>query len=510
MTLTVFRGPILLSLAAAVFAVAPSVQAQTPVPVPMARAVVATANSKPFLASEGGTVPMDLAKRGYVEAEFLISGSASVYDWPAGASAAPRSRGAYTTRILVRRPANPRAFSGVVVVEPMFTARRWDWPMMWGYLRDEIVARGDAWVGITLPTAMGGLQKFAPDRYGALQFANPNPQERCPGQAAAAPIEDGLRWDVMSQVAALLKNSGSNVPVRVMGPLVVRAAYMTMQGGDLTTYLAAIHRQAVLTDGRHPYDGFIARPPFALSRINQCAAAPAAGDPRQVIRNAGVPVIAVLGEGDLGGAARLRREDSDAPDDRFRWIEVAGAGHIDRDAYAGFPSLAAQAAAGNAQGTVDWPFAAPCTPAIPLAAPPILRLGYHVALNALDEWVRHGIAPPRVSRIEVRTEGTPAVGVDEFGNARGGLRTPYLDVPTATYATSSPGPGTCAEMGHTVAFTPERLASVYGDLQSYARRVTTSIASLQHQGVLTARDANRLRRELVDDARPAWRDNATR
>ena len=54
-----------------------------------------------------------------------------------------------------------------------------------------------------------------------------------------------------------------------------------------------------------------------------------------------------------------RRDDSDAPADRYRLYEVAGAGHIDSFAYLGFPTMADQEKAGNAQGTPEWPFNAP-------------------------------------------------------------------------------------------------------------------------------------------------------
>jgi hypothetical protein len=246
-----------------------------------------------------------------------------------------------------------------------------------------------------------------------------------------------------------------------------------------------------------------------LVRINRCAAAPARDDPRQIIRNVGVPVIAVVAEGDLAAGAvsgfAARRDDSDNWNDRFRWIEVPGAGHIDRDAYTGFPPLADQNKAGNALGTVAWPFAAPCTPAIPLAEPPILRVGYDVALNALDNWVRRGITPPRIPRIESRGNGTSQVVVpDEHGNARGGMRSPYVDVPVASYATTSPGPGNCPEMGHTTRLDAQKLTALYGSFGTYASNASASIARLRKAGWLTARDAHRLSSELIEGERAKW------
>ena len=60
---------------------------------------------------------VDLPKAGYVEEEFFISGRANVYDWGADSALTVKTANApYTTRILLRRPANPQRFSGDVVV----------------------------------------------------------------------------------------------------------------------------------------------------------------------------------------------------------------------------------------------------------------------------------------------------------------------------------------------------------------------------------------------------------
>lgn len=64
-----------------------------------------------------------LAKQGYVEEEFILSGTATSYtiegDFPedGSASASVADSAAYTTRLLVRRPADVDKFNGTVVVE---------------------------------------------------------------------------------------------------------------------------------------------------------------------------------------------------------------------------------------------------------------------------------------------------------------------------------------------------------------------------------------------------------
>ena len=53
---------------------------------PSDRACPVTATSYPFLAAHRLQEPIDLAKIGYVEEEFFVSGRANVYDWAADGS----------------------------------------------------------------------------------------------------------------------------------------------------------------------------------------------------------------------------------------------------------------------------------------------------------------------------------------------------------------------------------------------------------------------------------------
>src|SRR5437762_13692161 len=119
--------------------------------------------------------------------------------------------------------------------------------MMWGYLADEIMARGDGWVAITPPAATPGLKAFNPARYKTVSFANPTPGN-CPSGAPAPDIEEGLRWDVYSQVGALLKSGAAGGP---LGGFRVQDLYMTTQGGDVVTYLNVIQPQTKLANGKY-------------------------------------------------------------------------------------------------------------------------------------------------------------------------------------------------------------------------------------------------------------------
>ena len=462
-----------LAAVSSAFAATPVPKVSAPIPV--------TARSFPFLAADHNLAPTNLGKSGYVEEEFVVSGAANIYDWAADGSIRVKASAApFATRILVRRPVNAARFSGNVVVELLNSVRRFDWSWMWGYTQNRITENGDAWVGITLPGGATGLKTFNAERYAAVSYANvANPP-------CAGPTEEGLRWDVISQVGALLK---SNTAAGPLAGMPVQALYLTAgQSPDLMTMINAIHSSAVLDNGKPIFDAYLVKQPNNPARINQCAMAPGANDPRRLIANINVPVVAVFAQGEVLDGQPFRKADSDAPNSRFRLYEIAGAAHIDSAAYAGLPSLQEQAATGvMPQGTVDWPITARCDPDIPLASSPVMTYTFDAVLASLEEWVRKGIAPPKATRIELK-DG--AVALDEFGNGLGGVRNPYVDVPNGTYTTTSPGPGTCRELGHKIPFDAARMQTLYGT--SYASKLMQAVIRLVQEKWLTEPDSRRI------------------
>jgi hypothetical protein len=267
-----------LMLLTVLLSVATGLAAQGTTPIPKTVAVPNTADSYAYMSAGHVFHPIDLKKAGYVEEEFLVSGTANIYD--PGADGAITVRNAnvpYTTRILVIRPATAAKFSGNVVLEPFFAARRFDWAMMWGYSHESLMENGDAWVGMTPPADIAGLKKFNPTRYASLAANTPDVKAPCEGagQNGPAPTEDGLRWDMLSQVAASLKTPGGP-----MGNMKVEAIVMTTQGGDLLTYSNTFQSRTKMADGSKVVDGFLARNPGNVAKLNQCAPNIAANDPR--------------------------------------------------------------------------------------------------------------------------------------------------------------------------------------------------------------------------------------
>jgi hypothetical protein len=100
---------------------------------------------------------LDLGKYGYQEQEFLISGIATAYvptgplgdDGRWAVAPNPGVTAPYTVRLLVRRPIDPSRFNGTVVVEWFNETPQFDAAFDWGFLHQELLREGYAYVGVT-------------------------------------------------------------------------------------------------------------------------------------------------------------------------------------------------------------------------------------------------------------------------------------------------------------------------------------------------------------------------
>src|ERR1041385_2400142 len=91
--------PMIFALLIAVLAAAQAAGQATPIP-KFTGPLPVTADSYPFLAAEHSLVPFDLAKHGYVEQEFIVTGTANVYSWSGDGSLAVKTPNApYGARI---------------------------------------------------------------------------------------------------------------------------------------------------------------------------------------------------------------------------------------------------------------------------------------------------------------------------------------------------------------------------------------------------------------------------
>jgi hypothetical protein len=472
----------------------------TPIPTAIGP-LASTAASYPFGAANHQAVPENLAKVGYAEKEYLVTGHSNVYSWPTSGPATIRTAGApYTTRVLVRMPAVGAKFSGNVVVEMLNPSNLFDLNIGWAVAHTQMIKNGDAWIGITAkPIAIDALKTFDPARYASLSFANPlgsNDPANCTTVASDSQrsTENGLIWDIYTQVGAWLKSSTVTNPL-TYGRSVTRVQHAygfgySQTGGYLVDYINAIHPLVVKSDGKPMFDAYIvavAGGAFAGAYpINQCEPAPPATDARRQFSNVGVPIMRMMSTSDYLLGIGSRRADSDVLGDRYRHYEMAGAAHATPDelVYSAAPADILKA------GRRVPPAACVEGPRSRFPS----AIFFDAALRNLDQWVRSGIAPPHARPITV-ANGAPVL--DKFGNVQGGLRSPFLDVPTSTWFGSSTGASFCFIAGHEVPLSRDVLAGLYKNHGDYVTQVAKDTHSLVAQRFLTREDGVRLVREAA-------------
>ena len=205
-----------------------------------------------------------------------------------------------------------------------------------------------------------------------------------------------------------------------------------------------------------------------------------------MISAAGVPVVRVMSQSDYLTGIAARRPDGDAAADRYRNYEISGSAHATPDELM------------FAAAPVDIEMGGRAVPPMECHEGPRSRFPNGPAFNAilrnLDTWVRTGKPAPRVAPIQVQN-GVPVL--DEFGNVKGGIRSPFVDVPTSRWFGNSTGASFCRIAGHEEPFQPARLVALYSTKDAYVNAVRRNVAQLVEDRVLTPEDGS----DLVNEAR---------
>ena len=288
------------TMIAALLAVAAAAAAATPIP-KVTGPIAVTASSHPFGGAQWQLQPQDLADHGYVEEEYLVSGRANVYDWNADKKAVVRTpRAPYTTRMIVRRPIKRTRMSGTVVVEPLNPSNLFDLNIGWALSATSSCATATVGRLHVQARRRPVAEDVRPARYGKLDWDNPLPLDD-PRNCAQADIqtivdppeerrresEDGLVWDMISQVAAWARSTAKSNPLaRRAAPAqhVVDRVYgfgYSQTGSMLITYINAIRPRQIAADGHALYDGYfvgVAGGRFiGAAPLNQCTPVPPLG-----------------------------------------------------------------------------------------------------------------------------------------------------------------------------------------------------------------------------------------
>jgi hypothetical protein len=369
----------------------------------------------------------------YVTEEFFVSGTVN--------------NTAYTTRIIVRRPRDPKTFSGTVVSEALHSGGR---SLIFEWSRVSVLTRNHIFVEIVhSPANITLLKNFNGERYTTLAIAN------------------GQTNEVIAQVGRLIKSrSGPFAPYDVKR---VTLMGTSASSGTVRTYLGA-HPNLRMPDNGPIFDGFL-----LTSTLGNT--------PLPIVD---VPMIQMPTQTEVATYAQagiaFRRPDSDAPGNRFRIYEVAAMPHNNSRESPGFQND-------------------PCTlPVTDFPAGAFTALG----LNYLIEWIATGKNPPHAPYIAVdqnaANDGSP-LELDEYGNAKGGVRNIWVDVPIATNGVMGKGKTQATErlcsLGGTKVRLPDAtLKKLYANKEDYVRKANRRLDELIAGGWFLPEYADAIRKDI--------------
>ena len=361
----------------------------------------------------------DIASVGYTASEYFISGSARAY----GEGRLPEAD--YTTRIVALTPTDVSKFNGTVLVEWLNVSGGIDAPAVWFMAHREMIREGYAYIGVSAQKVGvdGGLTITGIDM--SLKTQDPERYSRLshPG--------DAYSFDMYSHVGQLVRESPAELLGRLTPEFVV-AIGESQSAMFLTTYITSVDQHAKVFDGFLVHSRFGGAAP--LDDVNPLEVfEKLAPDPSPFRDDLRVPTMNIITETDVVGAILpgyyvARQQDNDL----LRTWEIAGTAHA--DAYTvkvGFIDTGSTPIAQLAAGY------APSNELLGQQLNHSINFGpqHHYVLQAalagLHAWIRTGTAPPCAPRLETDGGQPPSFVVDEFGIAKGGVRTPWVDVPIA-------------------------------------------------------------------------------
>jgi hypothetical protein len=412
-----------------------------------------------------------LAEQGYTEKEYFYSGSAYAYSAPSALATGAPIAGPYpyTTRMVVRAPADKRRFNGVVLVEWLNVTNIYDADNLWFYDWEHILGEGYAWVGISAQTiGVGTLRTWNPDRYGSLNVAISNP----PSTVTDA---DALSYDIFSQAGEAIRHPGSVNVLDGLQPKLIIATGESQSAVRLASYI----------NTRNPlgnvYNGFL-----LLSTVGE-----------MIRPNLSQPVFKVLTEYDVQAAEASIRQP---PTSHYRSWEIAGQSHVDQHLRDSREPLELR------DNPLNYPI--PSSGESQLAPTcGIAQLGtlqpagdvINTAFGDLVNWIRSGEAPPIAPYIKIESIGSPGpapsvIARNSLGVAEGGIRLPQVEVPTYLNVGTNSGPAgsACVRWGYHLPFSVDELNELYATYHQYVSKVTKSANGDVTKGFIQPADARQL------------------
>lgn len=429
-----------------------------------------------------GSTVIKLKPFGYEKAEYFIQGTAQSYEHTLPRTTdgkwevEPVDEAQFRTRIVVYRPIDAAKFNGTAVVEWLNVSGGTEASSQWINTHTELMRSGYAWVGVSaqkggidgegvtvLPISLG-LKKLNPSRYGTLIH---------PG--------DQYSFDIFSQVARAIVEPKNFNP---LGDLVLEriiASGQSQSADHLLTYVNAIEPRENLFDGYFIHSRVHGSAPLFPEELSREEIDFSARIPVTIRDDLTVPVLNLQTESDtavLGGY-----EDRQPDSDMIRIWEVAGTAHADR--YVGNLGLTDKGDDPKVAAVVESRYA---IPVVLKCDKPVNSGPQHfvvkAALAALNNWVESGTPPSTADRF-VYDEVNQTLVRDELGNAIGGIRTPYVDVPIAVLSgEGQDGQILCRTYGTTELFGEETLNSLYSSHNAFFNLFSDSVDDAVEKGFL--------------------------
>ena len=455
--------------------------------------VPVTLSSHPFCAMSHSRTPLDLNEYGYQEEEFFLTGRANVYDADSDDRPVLYKQGLpYKNRIIVRRPGDKSQFSGRVYVDILNATQGYDIEDFWHRAYLWCMEHGHAYVGITSkPINVMSLKNYDYWRYKSLDWSN--------GELVAAPVisrsatipgtEEGLFWDMLGQLGYLLRMDTTD---NCLGGFKAEYIYLTGQsqsGAYLNTYVNYFDRYITGKSKKGLFDGYCNIVGALVQRsIRQEGEV---GDLRLIPRKmhpSKMPYICISSEADLylfnmfveADLFSIKIENKDEINNKCRYYEIPGTPHTDIIC----PVLTSNEELEKTGAKM------------PNLSPHLLKhindipMEYYICglLDKLHIWACEGKAPEIVE--PMRRCGKDLLR-DEHGNAIGGLRTPFVDVPIATYIASNPDDpeGICGKMCF---FPKDKVCRMYGSIDCYLERFEEYTQYQMEHGWISTTDGKKM------------------
>lgn len=446
---------------------------------------------------------------GYVEDEYFMSGTANIYEEDMAQNPVISIPDApYTTRLLVRRPADAAAFSGNIVIEVLNATAMIDIDRMWVNSWQFFTRNGDIYIGITSKgQVVDALKRFSPERYAPINWANPDPSRTPLPEVKGNPMlflpqyESGLFWDMLIDLARLLRTRDAKNPLAGYGDAHLFLTGWSQSGGYIARILHSFAYQPEIEKEGPLFDGYLlagcAASDAPMNAYSSAFRFAKGGIPQGSVLGGKEPVIAVNTESENRYA--FWYGDFDEPEFKFRTWQIPASSHDTAynlmEYYEGYQreDLGRIGITNVWEGCEGEPMDCPYEPIFAAAF-------YH-----LYHWAVKGIPAPHAPKIATRISprplaasgffGSTAVNVtDAFGNAIGGIRHPAVDCPTGAYFSSSKrADGSMQEMfGHVIPFTPQFLKELYGSLAQYRKLAAESTGRAVAAGYVLPEDRDSL------------------